>query len=91
MTTKPAIDEGMKQAFPPKLSEGAERLRDKIHRLHGLSAEALAGIIVAEFGITPAMVEDVRPLLQPSTRTPHAMNLNAAAIALATLLEVAGQ
>ena len=90
MTTKPAIDEGMKQAFPPKLSERAERLRHTLHYRH-LTAEALATSIVAELGITPKMVEDVRPLLQPSTLTPHAMNLNAAAIALATLLEVAGQ
>ena len=76
---------------PPKLSEGAERLHGRIHRLYGLSAEAVAHKICTELGITPEMVEDVRPLVQPSTRAPHAMNQNDAAIALATLLDVAGQ
>ena len=84
------IHPSMKAAFPPKLSEGAERLRYTLHYRH-LTAEALARSIVAQLGITPEMVEDVRPLVQPSTRAPHAMNQNAAAIALATLLEVAGQ
>ena len=94
MTTKPAIDEGMKQAFPPKLSERAKRLDKMLWKAFNLDPQERADLckaINAEFGITPAMVEDVRPLLQPSARTPHAMNLNAAAIALSTLLEVAGQ
>ena len=87
---------------PPKLSEGAERLRENVavelgldwdtsNRYHANRVRDLAAVIVTHFGITPAMVEDVRPLLQPSIRTPHAMNLNAAAIALSTLLEVAGE
>ena len=91
MTTKPAIDEGMKQAFPPNLSEEAERLTVVVDELVGFEASVIARAIVTELGITPEMVEDVRPLLQPSTRTPHAMNQNDAAIALSTLLEVAGQ
>ena len=86
MTTKPAIDEGMKAAFPPKRTEGAERLTVVVDEVVGFEASVIARAIVAELGITPEMVEDVRPLLQPSTRTPHATNLNAAAIALSTLL-----
>ena len=80
----------MKAAFPPKLSEGAERLRYTLHYRH-LTAEALARSIVAQLGITPAMVEDVKPMLQPSSGHPHAINQAAAADALATLLEVAGR
>ena len=104
MTTKPAIDEGMKAAFPPKTLDGAERLREDLKsqlnqifapdhtcRTTDFEVEDIFSLIVGHLGITPEMVEDVRPLLQPSTRTPHAMNQNAAAIALSTLLEVAGQ
>ena len=97
------IHESMKAAFPPKLSEGAARLRDVICAVptwmssdpHNQKqydyhkGKETAQAIVTELGITPEMVEDVRPLVQPSTRAPHAMNQNAAAIALSTLLEVA--
>ena len=94
MTTKPAIDEGMKQAFSPKLSERAKRLDKMLWKAFNLDPQERADLckaITADLGITPKMVEDVRPLLQPNTRMPHAMNQNAAAIALATLLEVAGK
>ena len=87
----------MKAAFPPKLSEGAERLKEAMRTAVTTRPYSVpifvrtAQAIVTELGITPKMVEDVRPLVQPSTRAPHAMNQDAAAIALATLLEVAGQ
>ena len=86
--------EAMKAAFPPKLSERAKRLDKMLCKAFNLFPQERADLckaITADLGITPKMVEDVRPLLQPSARTPHAMNLNAAAIALSTLLEVAGE
>ena len=94
--------EAMKAAFPPKLSEGAEKLREYVavelgldwdtsNKYHANRVRELIAAIVTELGINPEMVEDVRPLLQPSSLKPHAMNQNAAAIALSTLLEVAGQ
>ncbi|MEE8551439.1 MAG: hypothetical protein V3T08_09340 [Gemmatimonadota bacterium] len=96
--------ESMNEAFPPKLSEGAAKLMERVkYRLDSMYGAAemgepaftedaahLVAAIVTELGITPEMVEDVKPLLQPSRRRPHATNQSAAASALATLLEVAG-
>ena len=83
--------EAMKAAFPPELSKGAERLTVVVDELVGFEASVIARAIVTELGITPEMVEDVKPMLQPSSGHPHAINQAAAADALATLLEVAGR
>ena len=81
----------MSAAFPSKLSEGAEKLRE---RLEGIPARyvsspnlflapVIASAIVSELGITPEMVGILRPN--------SGGRLEDIAVALSTLLEVAGK
>ena len=92
MTTKPAIDEGMKAAFPTKLSERAERLTVVVDEVVGFEASVIARAIVTELGITPDMVSILRTAFNISPHRAYANDrVLEAADALSTLLEVAGQ
>ena len=98
------IHHEMSAAFPPKLSGGAEKLRDRLNSIAGwtdarlapsVSAQGVAGLIVSELGITPEMVESLhntaRIWANEDGDLPEMYIANKAADALATLLEVAGR
>ncbi len=91
---KSPIHPEMRAAFPKEeLSDGAERLRERLNSIPGwtdarlaplVSAQEVAGLIVTELGIDAELVESLR--IRLGTRA-H----DRAAGVMATLLEVAGK